>query len=220
MATCGIYEIHNAESGRGYFGSSKHVERRLQEHKRQLVGGVHHSNALQKAWDKYGAAAFTFKLLAVLEPDEQFSTEQRLVTATYENSYNMGKYVRAALKGRKHSPETLAKMRNGSRAGANSPNYGTRRTEATKALQSALKKGKPARNKGTKHTAEAKERIRRGIRNADGSLKSSGIKGLHYPVCRNGHQKTEENSYIYRGKWNCRVCRDAATARYKSKRAI
>lgn len=59
----GVYEIRNIMNGHKYIGSSVNVPRRWAEHKRKLNANEHHSIALQRAWNKYGADNFTFEIL-------------------------------------------------------------------------------------------------------------------------------------------------------------
>ncbi len=75
--TCGIYEIRHVASGRRYIGSSANVEGRWRQHRSDLRHGKHHSRYLARAWNKYGAAAFVFAILEVVDnPDNIFAREQ------------------------------------------------------------------------------------------------------------------------------------------------
>jgi hypothetical protein len=76
---CGVYEIVHVESGRRYIGSAKHLGRRFSEHRKHLRRGQHHSRYLQAAWNKYGEAAFVFRLLLVCGEDMRREYEQRLL---------------------------------------------------------------------------------------------------------------------------------------------
>ena len=216
---CGIYEIRNTANGKCYVGSSKHMNRRLAEHKKLLRGNRHHSIALQCAWNLYGENGFTFKPLAILEECEQFQTEQRLIDQRYDNdaAYNMGKFVKAAMKSRKHTPELLAKMRDGRMAGVNSPSYGLKRSAETRKLQSELKKGKPAKNKGSKHLPESIQKMRNSLKGRE-----SPNKGKHKTHCKNGHEFVESNIYIHpkRGTRSCKTCINIRSHEYQLRRRI
>jgi predicted GIY-YIG superfamily endonuclease len=48
----GIYKIENLSSGKCYIGSSTNCQRRLREHRRQLVDGCHPARDMQEDFDK------------------------------------------------------------------------------------------------------------------------------------------------------------------------
>ena len=58
-----VYQIFNEINGKRYVGSTTRPNDRFALHRRQLRSGKHHSKHLQRAWDKYGELAFTFKIL-------------------------------------------------------------------------------------------------------------------------------------------------------------
>lgn len=108
----GVYEIVNTVNGKRYVGSSTDTARRLKEHRYRLDRGEHHSQKLQRAWEKYGSAAFTFKVLFICAQDMLTFYEQRALDgfSAVAEGYNVLPYARSGA-GRKASPETLAKMR-------------------------------------------------------------------------------------------------------------
>lgn len=59
----GVYMIRCTPNGRVYVGSSIDTKARFREHRRALRLGRHHSRLLQRAWSKYGEAAFEFSLI-------------------------------------------------------------------------------------------------------------------------------------------------------------
>jgi hypothetical protein len=62
----GIYAIVNGVTGERYVGQTNDLRKRAQSHLRALLGGTHETNqdrVLQKAWDDFGADAFTFVIL-------------------------------------------------------------------------------------------------------------------------------------------------------------
>jgi len=75
----GLYEIVLVADGRRYVGGSVNVHKRWREHLRQLRAGSHHSRKLQRAWKKYGEAAFVFRLICTVEPDAVIREEQKLL---------------------------------------------------------------------------------------------------------------------------------------------
>ena len=63
-------------NGHFYVGSACNLKARKRRHYNDLRQGVHHSQALQRAWDKYGESAFSFLLLQTCEPDKLVEIEQ------------------------------------------------------------------------------------------------------------------------------------------------
>ena len=74
--TCGIHEIINKENNKIYIGSSKHIEKRWEEHINQLNSKKHPNKFLQNEWIKFGKDAFDFKIVEVCGLDERFDREQ------------------------------------------------------------------------------------------------------------------------------------------------
>lgn len=108
----GIYAITNTKSGDRYYGSARLLGRRWLEHRRLLRHGKHANAPLQHAWNKYGEGVFLFEVLAVLEPEEVRSTEQRLLDRFYgcEHCYNVSRDSLSPMTGRKQTPEHTAKV--------------------------------------------------------------------------------------------------------------
>lgn len=73
----GIYLIELLNSGRFYVGSSVDILHRWDCHKSDLIKNSHHSILLQRAWNKYGADNFEFKILELVKNiDNLFLQEQ------------------------------------------------------------------------------------------------------------------------------------------------
>jgi group I intron endonuclease len=125
----GIYCVENTTTGDFYFGSAVLVARRWRQHRHNLRRGKHENPRLQRAWDKYGEAAFVWEHVLDVDGPEMLAIEQRLVDRLIDrpDCYNICRQVSAgrtgikhtpearekmarALRGRKHSPETRAKM--------------------------------------------------------------------------------------------------------------
>ena len=83
MMKSGVYQIYNPINEKRYIGSSIDIVRRLKEHRRCLIGGYHHNQHLQNAWNKYGDC-FEFKPLEYCEPDKLLELEQQYID--YYNS--------------------------------------------------------------------------------------------------------------------------------------
>jgi group I intron endonuclease len=134
--------------------------------------------------------------------------------------------------GRQHTESTKAVLRASSMQlkGERNPFFGKTHSDETKKRISEAGKGsvcsaqtiekrkatltiKPIWNKGVPMSDEAKKKLAASKRG-----KPSKKKGTHSAICRNGHVKTAENSYIYKGKWNCRVCMKAAADKFNMKK--
>lgn len=77
LQVSGVYTIRCMYDKRMYVGSSKNIKNRFSVHKSALRRGKHHSQFLQRCWNKYGEAAFEFVVLGtyredVLRDEEQF----------------------------------------------------------------------------------------------------------------------------------------------------
>lgn len=137
-------------SGKKYIGSARRIKRRLSKHKTDLRAGNHHCIKLQRAWAKYGEAAFAFALVEGVSDETQLLVrEQHWIDAerALTTGFNIcptagscrGRVVTpehraklsAALTGRKRPPEDHAKL------------LGTTRSAETRERISAAKRGKP-----------------------------------------------------------------------------
>lgn len=169
----GIYQIRCRLDGKIYVGSAVNIRRRWRGHRYQLREGCHHSPRLQNAWNKYGADAFSFEVLRLVEGrDHLIQVEQehldRLQPWRREVGYNiytraesprgtkLSAETRAKLSAaRKNpSPETRAKLAEASRGRKWSPETrakmmvilkGRRHTPESRAKLSAACKGRPGR---------------------------------------------------------------------------
>ena len=77
----GVYAITNTKTGAQYVGSAVNIASRWAAHRHALT---HHKKAppkLQRAWDKYGADAFSFSVLEECAPDACIATEQKYIDA-------------------------------------------------------------------------------------------------------------------------------------------
>jgi group I intron endonuclease len=104
-----VYAIRNTVNNRAYIGSTSNYKSRWHTHRSTLRRGVHHSFILQKAWNKYGEAAFSFDLLVVCPKDQRIEYETRLMAL---ESYNVLRTPKESgvRGGWKHSDEFKAKM--------------------------------------------------------------------------------------------------------------
>jgi group I intron endonuclease len=121
------------------------VRARLHCHRSELRRGIHRNPILQRAWDKYGEAAFRFAVLQGLKdtPELVIEREQfwidKLGAADRATGYNINPIAGASpMQGRNHTDESKAKM--------SASKVGSDNSAATAAAAKV--------NKGRKHTAE------------------------------------------------------------------
>lgn len=154
-STSGIYKITCTVNQRFYIGSAIDLRRRKYEHWYGLRHNKHHNPILQNAWNKYGEQSFTFEVLEQVLPMSLTAREQywfKKLKPFGLNGFNVLSEAGLTL-GRKHSSETVEKIRRAQTGKKQSPEH------IEKMRQTKL--GKPAHNKGMKHSSETVEKIRR-----------------------------------------------------------
>jgi group I intron endonuclease len=134
----GVYSIASND-GRRYIGSAVNIDKRWREHRRGLDQGKHHSRFMQRAWDKHGPEAFTFSVLLLCDRENVLFYEQRCLDA-YAPEYNTAPIAGSQL-GYRHSQESRAKM-SAARPKDFSPMKGRKHTPEALAKISASRKGK------------------------------------------------------------------------------
>lgn len=174
----GIYKITNMQNGKIYIGSAKCLRKRLEEHVRALKRNGHDNARLQNSWNKYGMDAFEFSVLEAVQDlsslvaREQFyidsfnsaSRNNFNISPTAGNCLGVKKSIEerarmsVARVGRKHSPETIAKIA--------AATLGKKRSQESRDAMSNAKKGTKMSdstksaialaNTGSKQSAETK----------------------------------------------------------------
>lgn len=95
----GVYAIENSENGKRYIGSATNLAARRAWHMNALRKNKHHSKHLQRAFNKHGEKAFSFKVLVVCDKENQIFYEQLLMdgykTHDIAHGYNMAKNAEA-----------------------------------------------------------------------------------------------------------------------------
>lgn len=105
----GIYAIVSPSDKR-YIGSAVNVRTRWNAHRHALRSGLHHSEALQRAYDKYGESLQFVRVLQCAKAD-LLMYEQLVIDAYAREDLLNTSYIAASRAGTKHSVETREKMR-------------------------------------------------------------------------------------------------------------
>ncbi len=82
----GVYAIVNLVEGKQYVGSSKDLRRRWRDHWNELQSNKHSNAHLQRAFNKYGEAAFEFRIL------QEVVSEEELIPSTAYRKSLMGSH--------------------------------------------------------------------------------------------------------------------------------
>lgn len=108
--TSGIYRIQIGPRT-FYWGQSQNLRRRAGEHARSLQAGTHNNRWLQRASRKYGAFCFEVHDLC---PVEELDAKEQALLDTWcgvPGCANIAREASAVMRGRTHTEETRAKMR-------------------------------------------------------------------------------------------------------------
>jgi group I intron endonuclease len=110
VAVSGIYAIRNTLDQKIYIGQSVSIWQRKKQHFHELRKGKHHCRHLQKAFDKYGEAAFEFVQVeccnaAALTEREQFWMDFYGRRGTYNSAPAAGSSL-----GHKHTEDAKRRM--------------------------------------------------------------------------------------------------------------
>jgi group I intron endonuclease len=144
MANCGVYAITNTLNGHAYIGSSVNISQRWRAHINSLNKNEHHSDYLQRAWNKYGADSFEFTTILLCDREHKLYFEQVLLDGL-KPAYNIALDASAPMQGRHHTEDEVRRMserQKGKYIGVLNPMFGKHHSEATRALMSLSAKGK------------------------------------------------------------------------------
>jgi group I intron endonuclease len=83
---CGVYKITIGPNA-FYFGSSKNLTNRKQQHVNALEKNVHQNLHMQRAWDKH--KDFCFQVLEYCSEEERFDIEQKYIDQHFNDENNM-----------------------------------------------------------------------------------------------------------------------------------
>lgn len=74
-----VYAIEHIPTGRKYVGSAANTSKRWSRHRAELAEGKHRNKHLQATWNRDGAAAFRWYVVAYVEASERIALEQRVI---------------------------------------------------------------------------------------------------------------------------------------------
>lgn len=152
MRIVGIYQIKNRINGHLYIGQSSNMRVRWMKHIDYLKKNKHWNKHLQSAWNLYTEINFTFEVLELCDISELTIKEQhhfdRLAQETV--TYNKGLFTDNPFRGRKHSNETINKLRR-LNTGANNKRYGIVMSDETKQKIRLSKLGKKHSDEQKRH---------------------------------------------------------------------
>ena len=85
----GVYKIENINNGKKYIGSSKDIDKRFYQHKRELENKTHHSVKLQHAWSKAkDKDIFVFDVVEVVDDIDVLKDREQYYIDLYDAYYN------------------------------------------------------------------------------------------------------------------------------------
>jgi group I intron endonuclease len=113
----GIYQIRNTVNGHCYIGSAVNIRTRWNLHKHHLQQNKHHSQYLQRAWNKYGEDCFEFEIIETCFPFILIFREQHYIDLL-QPVYNISPKAGSRL-GSKVSDEGRLRMKTAQNARTN-----------------------------------------------------------------------------------------------------
>lgn len=150
----GIYRILNVVDNKCHIGSATNIKNRWYTHKSDLRKNKHHSQILQRAWNKHGERNFKFEVLLYCNKEDLIKNKQKQIDCinpvynilkvagsflgkicSEETKLKIGLANKTKLLGTKQSQETILKRIESRK------DY--KHSEETKAKMSASAKNKP-----------------------------------------------------------------------------
>jgi len=166
LAESGLYKIINKINGHWYIGSTKmSFAKRFRRHRGLFRKGRHYNKHLQNAYNKYGEKNFVFVMVKHSRKKLFIKIEQKIIDKHFGKvyCYNESKDASAPMTGRKHSPETILKLRAASNKRAKEIGENTRRCRL-----------------GTKHSAKTIRKMRISAKKRDDSKRIAILKSPEF----------------------------------------
>lgn len=137
LCASGVYAIRNTVTGKVYVGQSANVRKRVRRHFAMLRAGTHHSEKLQRAFNKDGEGMFVAEVLELCERAGLDACEQKFIDAfdAYRAGYNACPVPSAPMAGKSMSQESRARIA--------AALVGRRKTEITRQRLSEALCGRP-----------------------------------------------------------------------------
>jgi len=130
--------------------------RRWKNHISKLNRNEHHNQYLQRSWNKYTSVNFSFGLIEICEENDLHYLEQWHLDH-WSNIFNISIISNSPMKGRRHTPETRAKISRSLQG--NTYTLGYKATKETRKKLSIARKGKPQVGGVKHHSEETKAKI-------------------------------------------------------------
>jgi group I intron endonuclease len=193
----GIYMIYCIKSNKCYIGQSKSIKNRFHKHKYMLKTNRHSNIHLQRAWNTYGSAFFSFYVLEICSKEELLEKEKYYYNLMdnkhYYNLYEPVEYtedhakkISESNKGRKLTSEQKEHLRKINTGRKPSPETVKKIIEANKGRKQSKETIEKRRNKliGYKHSEESK------IKFSEGQKK----------IWENDHERRKAVSSFHKGR--------------------
>jgi len=141
----GIYQIKSISTNIIYIGSAVNIKTRWSRHRSDLLKQAHHSEFLQRHYNKYGLKDLEFSVIEECEKENLLLREQYFLD-TLSCDFNIAKIAGSCI-GITKSQEFKDKISTLTK-GKNNPTYGLLRTKEWRDNISNANKGQKAWNKG------------------------------------------------------------------------
>lgn len=142
-----IYSITNVINNKRYIGKSNFLERRIDNHLRELRNNRHGNKHLQKAWNKYGESNFIIEIIEKIDNENILNDREIFWINAYSSHISKFGYNKTMGGDGGNTNEEIREKISNKLKGENHPLYG--------------KTGKLSPNYGKKHSNETKEKIRK-----------------------------------------------------------
>lgn len=151
QSACGIYAIKNRFNDKVYIGSSINIPKRFCQHKSVLIHGKHHSDRLQKSWNKHGENGFDFVPLFICSKNLLNFYEERTIKGFDSSNPSKGYNLSLIIDSKHYHSEATRKKLSQNHTGILNSRFGATLSQAHKAKLSWV---------GRHHTVETKQILR------------------------------------------------------------